>query len=258
MGDRHAAAVDEEQAPRRLDEASVVISYAEPVALMLENLIDATAKHLALHPCLQQEQHHLLPLFESRWEAPVSLTAYVRRLFKYSGCTRGTVVAMLALFDRIIERNPTFIISQRSIHRVLLATTVLALKFWEDFFYANAFLARVGGIPAAELKVLEVSTLALLHFELYLSPETYLQFDEALSQATHCLVRRKAAQALTAMNIPLEKIALHKEPIFCTACDADGNYANDDDGADDRNQQLFAWFPSSGAYLSRITVSSCS
>ena len=60
-------------------------------------------------------------------------------------------VFALVLLDRAQEYNQGFTIHRKNIHRLILASTVVAVKYLDDLFYKNSFYANVGGVA---LKVL--------------------------------------------------------------------------------------------------------
>ncbi len=62
----------------------------------------------------------------------------------------------------------------------LFLQVLLASKFLDDFYYNNAYWARVGGVGTTELNTLELDMLAKLHFNLHVQTEEYLQYREEL------------------------------------------------------------------------------
>ncbi|KAH3758100.1 Non-receptor tyrosine kinase spore lysis A [Pelomyxa schiedti] len=123
--------------------------------------------------------------FESRsGRLPViSLEEYIGRIEEHSGCTRETIVAALVYIDKVLLLNPSFIITERNIHRVLWTCIVVANKHFEDKYYTNTFYSKVGGVPLLEMNSLEVLLLGMLHFELYISAEQFEKYSEVLSCA---------------------------------------------------------------------------
>jgi hypothetical protein len=93
----------------------------------------------------------------------VSLVAYGRRLLKYNHCNPMGImlgITLLARFCKATGHRP----NNLSIHRLLLTSTVVALKAHNDVFYSNAYYAQVGGIPLAEMNKLEKAFLDGVHF----------------------------------------------------------------------------------------------
>ncbi|RLN44062.1 hypothetical protein BBJ28_00025196, partial [Nothophytophthora sp. Chile5] len=67
------------------------------------------------------------------------------------------------------------------VHRVLITSVVLAAKFFDDHYFNNAYYAKVGGVPCAEMNELEVEYLLLLNFSLHVSSETYARYYNELA-----------------------------------------------------------------------------
>ena len=57
---------------------------------------------------------------------------------------------------------------------------MLAAKFFDDYFYNNAFYAKLGGVASAEMNSLELEFLQLLNFSLFVSPEVYVKYHSEL------------------------------------------------------------------------------
>lgn len=56
----------------------------------------------------------------------------------------------------------------------------VAVKFFEDTYYTNAYYAKVGGLPLKELNILEEEFLHLIDYRLHVSSEHFLQYKEKL------------------------------------------------------------------------------
>lgn len=57
---------------------------------------------------------------------------------------------------------------------------MLAAKFFDDYFYNNAFYAKLGGVAPLEMNSLELEFLQLLNFSLFVSPEVYSKYNAEL------------------------------------------------------------------------------
>ena len=60
------------------------------------------------------------------------------------------------------------------------SSLMLAAKFFDDYFYNNAFYAKLGGVASIEMNSLELEFLQLLNFSLFVSPEVYLKYHAEL------------------------------------------------------------------------------
>ena len=61
-----------------------------------------------------------------------------------------------------------------------ILSLMLAAKFFDDYFYNNAFYAKLGGVAPMEMNSLELEFLQLLNFSLFVSPEVYLKYHAEL------------------------------------------------------------------------------
>ncbi|KJZ73015.1 hypothetical protein HIM_07587 [Hirsutella minnesotensis 3608] len=59
-----------------------------------------------------------------------------------------------------------FVVDSFNIHRLIIAGVTCASKFFSDVFYTNSRYAKVGGLPLAELNLLEIQFLVLNDFRL--------------------------------------------------------------------------------------------
>ena len=60
---------------------------------------------------------------------------------------------MLALvyIDRLIQLDD-FALTDLNIHRVVITVLMVAAKFFDDFYFNNAFYARIGGVSTREVR----------------------------------------------------------------------------------------------------------
>ncbi len=121
--------------------------------------------------------------FHAQRAPMVEVNDYCERIVRYSQCSPCCFVVALIYIDRLLALEPTFFPSSLNIHRLTLTSVLLASKFLDDFYYNNAYWARVGGVGTTELNTLELDMLAKLHFNLHVQTEEYLQYrDELLLQ----------------------------------------------------------------------------
>ena len=65
---------------------------------------------------------------------------------------------------------------------VIIAASVLAIKYNEDDYYANTFYAKVGGITLEEINQLEYDFLAKCDFNMSINQSKYIKYHDYLSQ----------------------------------------------------------------------------
>lgn len=122
----------------------------------------------------------------------IGVRAYMDRLLKYSHCSPECFVLALIYLDRVIHRNPGFVISTLNIHRLLVTSLMTAAKFFDDIYYNNGYYARVGGVSNQEMNALELEFLYMINFSLHVTVEEFERYQHELlghaanSQPCHC------------------------------------------------------------------------
>ena len=111
--------------------------------------------------------------FYSKNIPDISLAEYLGRLQTYCGFSDECIVASLIYLDRVRKLYAEAIVNSHSLHRLLLASCVVACKFFEDDFCMNSHYACVGGIYLDEMNLLESQFLILLDFNLVIIDEEY-------------------------------------------------------------------------------------
>eukprot|EP00928_Gymnodinium_smaydae_P039236 TRINITY_DN26842_c0_g1_i1.p1 TRINITY_DN26842_c0_g1~~TRINITY_DN26842_c0_g1_i1.p1 ORF type:complete len:218 (+),score=43.56 TRINITY_DN26842_c0_g1_i1:141-794(+) len=111
--------------------------------------------------------------FHSTRAPPLSVTDYLFRIAKYFQCSNECFVLCLVYIDRIVKLQPDFWICDLNIHRILATASMLAVKFFDDIYYSNAYYSKVAGIRLREANNLEAQFLALVDWRLHVTPEEY-------------------------------------------------------------------------------------
>lgn len=111
----------------------------------------------------------------------ISIAEYLDRLTKYAPINDELLVVSLIYLDRLNVQ-----VNAHNIHRLLLTSILVAVKFYSDIFYSNSYFARVGGVPAPEINELERLFLCELNFSLLVKQDEYqLYQNEILRHSAH-------------------------------------------------------------------------
>jgi hypothetical protein len=111
----------------------------------------------------------------------VSIYSYLQRIYKYTNVSSGCLVCALLYIDRFMQRNKTILLTSRSVHRLLITSVVVSMKFLDDLYYNNVYYAKIGGIPTAEMNTLELEFLFRLNFDLHAPQEEYERYHRELN-----------------------------------------------------------------------------
>lgn len=120
--------------------------------------------------------------FLSKKIPSISIKSYLSRLYKYSKMNDSTMVLMLIYIDKICEISK-FKLTYYNIHKLLLASMVIAIKYNEDDFYSSKYYASIGGVSNKEMNYLEYEFLRLLNFSLFIDEKLYDKYNNYIISA---------------------------------------------------------------------------
>lgn len=184
------------------------------VAHALSFAIDDPAGHkswaLSQHqdsPCKRlrgaTETQRSATVFDSSAIPPISIDKYLMRLRSTFKCSDASFIAALIVVDRLLEYDGGRLpLTQTNVHRIFLASLVVAVKYHEDLVYSNSHYAKSGGVHLKEVNRLERVLLAALDFHLRILPEQYSQYEAALLAL--CEHRQQKGAGVTHQPLPTE------------------------------------------------------
>ena len=142
--------------------------FVSSLACVLTHLV-------SLRGDLEQVEDGSAPLtvFHAVRVPSVSIHDYLFRISRYFLCSPECFVMSLIYIDRIMKKQQGFVISKLNIHRLIVTSMMLAVKFFDDVYYSNAYYAKVGGVKAPEMNLLELHFLRLIDWHLFVSPEEF-------------------------------------------------------------------------------------
>ena len=117
---------------------------------------------------------HLTP-FHGAAPPPISLGAYAERLASHLRPSPLAFAHALELLDRLAAADPLASPAPDTAHRLLLASVAVAAKLTDDRVRRAEVVARVGGVPAAELAGLELALLRGVGFRAHVARGELLQ-----------------------------------------------------------------------------------
>lgn len=116
--------------------------------------------------------------FHTSKNAPITPVDYLRRLARYSFCSRSVFLAAFYYLNKATSVQDNSIqLNLSTIHRLLITAVLLATKFIDDVHYDNSHFAKVGGLDVRELNALELQLLKQLDFKLHINSEEFANFE---------------------------------------------------------------------------------
>ena len=89
----------------------------------------------------------------------------------------STLIISIIYIDRFIQLN-RYILSMNNIHKILLSSCLLSIKFNEDINYNAKYYSKVVGLPIYDLNNLEFYFYVKLNFTLFVDYEIYQNYYE--------------------------------------------------------------------------------
>eukprot|EP00440_Ansanella_granifera_P031594 gb/GFBE01034294.1/.p1 GENE.gb/GFBE01034294.1/~~gb/GFBE01034294.1/.p1 ORF type:complete len:366 (+),score=30.24 gb/GFBE01034294.1/:1-1098(+) len=128
-----------------------------------------------------EETRQAATVFDSSAIPPITVDKYLLRLSATFRCSDTTFIAALIIVDRLLEYDGGRLpLTMSNVHRIFLASLVVAVKYHEDLVYSNKHYAKAGGVHLREVNRLERVLLASLDFNLRIEPEQYKLYEDTL------------------------------------------------------------------------------
>ncbi len=120
--------------------------------------------------------------FLSKKVPAITIKNYLERLIKYTKIESTTLVLILIFIDRVCDINKIRL-NYFNIHKLIIASMLVSIKYNEDDYFSNEFYAKVGGIRMTEMNKLEYEFLSLIEFNLFVNEEVFNKYNTYLISA---------------------------------------------------------------------------
>jgi len=121
--------------------------------------------------------------FNSIGSFPMKIKTYLFRIANYTNCSNESLIFSLIYIDKLIAKNPRFMVTSQNVHLLALTSIVIAVKYYDDQFYKNSFYAEVGGVSCRTLMRLEMLFINEMEFELFVEKSLYSKYRKSLKRA---------------------------------------------------------------------------
>ena len=105
----------------------------------------------------------------------IKIKDYLEQLYKYGKMNASTIILMVIYIDRLCNINKIKL-SYQIIHKLMLSSLIIALKYNEDEIYSFKVYARFGGVTKAELEFLEICFITSINFNLFVKEDLFNRY----------------------------------------------------------------------------------
>jgi hypothetical protein len=128
--------------------------------------------------CIVKNPKLLIPFTA---DTSINIQDYLEHLYKYGRMNISTILLMLIYVDRFCNINKTKL-SYKIVHKLMLASLIVAIKYNEDEMYSLKIYAGLGGVSKAELEYLEICFISYINFNLFIKEEIYNKYYEFFAE----------------------------------------------------------------------------
>jgi hypothetical protein len=111
----------------------------------------------------------------------ISIEDYIKRILKYTQMNISSLILAIIYIDKMCEKN-SYILCFNNIHRLILSSCLLSIKFNEDITFHIDLYARISGESVENVNKLEYELYVLLNFSLFVDYNYYEKYFEYFSQ----------------------------------------------------------------------------
>ena len=119
---------------------------------------------------------------------PISIEDYINRIFNYTKMNISTLILSIVYIDRFCESNG-YVLSLNNIHRIILSSCLLSIKFNEDFNINIKYYANIVGVSLNDLNNLEFYFYVKLKFSLFVDYDYYQKYFEYFCKSANLFIK---------------------------------------------------------------------
>jgi hypothetical protein len=105
----------------------------------------------------------------------ISLDNYIKRIFFYTKIDISTLIIAIIYLDTFCDMN-RYILCINNIHRIIMASCVLSIKFNEDLSFGNDYYAKMANFSLDLLNRLEYEFYVMMNFKLFVNNDIYRKY----------------------------------------------------------------------------------
>ena len=105
----------------------------------------------------------------------ISIKDYLLRLSRHAKVNESTIIIILIYIDRLCHMNH-FILTYYNIHKLILSSFILAIKYNEEIYYSMTYYSKIGGLSIAELNNMEFEFSVLIRYKLFVQTSLFEKY----------------------------------------------------------------------------------
>jgi hypothetical protein len=153
-------------------EEQMIISTIEIISDLFINICEE-------NKIKKKNKNFLIKSFTNKFIPSITIKDYILRLAKHSKVNESTIIITLIYIDRICNINHLSL-TYYNIHKLILASFILAIKYNEENYYSMSYYSKIGGISLSELNNLEFECLILIRYNLFIQPKLFDKYYKDL------------------------------------------------------------------------------
>ena len=119
-------------------------------------------------------------LFYINRHQSISIEDFIKLIYKNTKMSLSTLIISIIYIDKCCEINK-YILSLKNVHRILIASCLLSIKFNEDCI-STKYYSKIVGINDCDLNNLELYFYIKLQFSLFVDDDDYQRYFDYFSK----------------------------------------------------------------------------
>ena len=158
------------------DKSRTNIELIKAIAKTLTMIIDENEKLPNLKEIIKKQSKLI---FSANSIPKISLYDYLIRIQTYTHLERSTLISSLIYIDRLCELGK-LTLTYFNIHRILVGSILIAIKYNEDSVYNNKYYSEIAGVDIKELNSIEYKFIELCNFKMFISEKIFEHYSNYL------------------------------------------------------------------------------
>lgn len=159
-------------------------NYNQVTPFMQKQIIKAIAQNLRdiIRENIRNNQMKYVKhdIFYINRQHSISIEDFVNLIFKSTKMSISTLIISIMYIDKFCELNK-YILSLKNVHRILIASCLLSIKFNEDSI-STRYYSKIVGTTDYDLNNLELYFYIKLQFSLFESEDDYQKYFDYFSK----------------------------------------------------------------------------